>query len=142
MKINEQIGGIRIIDFPETVFRHMSFDCGFHFATQKVAVRIIVTSDRFRAAAGTFTARYHVARNDRTGTLAAGFFLSRAPGPCGMTSDVRVSVSRDLHIFIASGEQEGASYGACREKRNSRVSKLLGWHLNFPPSDSNSIPVV
>jgi hypothetical protein len=102
VKINKEIRALRIVSFFEALFSHVSFDSGFHFATQHIIVRVIVASHRFAAAY--VVARYHRPRTATVALLAGAFFLSGSPRPSRVPSEVRVRVTRDVYIFIASGQ--------------------------------------
>src|SRR5258706_3388907 len=121
VKVDEQIRVLRIFDLLQPLFSQIPLDSGLYFTAYDVAVSIIVTRDGFTA----FTARYYVARYDWARPSPAGLFFGGPPCPCGVASNVRVAVSRNVHVFVASGEQNGAGKGAGGKQRAPRLHKHL-----------------
>src|SRR5258708_35344357 len=108
MKVNDQVRVLWIFDLLQTLFSHVPFDGAFYFAPQHIAIGIVVAGNGLTA----FAARYHVARYNGTRPSPAGLFLGGPPCPRGGASDVWVTGSRNVYVFIASSAQNSASQGA------------------------------
>src|SRR6202795_54042 len=121
MKVNKQLRVLWIFDSLQALFSHVPLDGSLYFAAEDITIGIIVACNGLSA----FTARYHVPRCDRARVSPASLFLSGAPCPCSVASNARVAVSRNVYVFIASGEQNGAGKGASGKESAPRLHKPL-----------------
>src|SRR3984893_4702189 len=110
VEVDKKIGGIRVADFLQSLFGHVSLDRGLHFGAQGIVVGITFASHGLAAP-------YLVAGNDWSRTAARGLFLCGAPCPSSVASDVSIRVLRYVDVFIATREKRGARQSASGEER-------------------------